>query len=264
MKLGKKKIILVKMFIVMFLMIFIFISTISYLYLYNNISSEEYLKLLMSDSYGNNLYTYIVEIISNKLNPLKLIDIEVNNRKYDLSNRIVDSPIIYIYNKNTTVTYKTEYNNYNNAELSSYYLCENLNDVNVSCLFLNSDINSFALNNNISIDETINLFKSNALNNYKSIEYIIELGIDNINDKIRYEDKNYALISFYANKDNILVISKLNSILNKYIDGISKIYYVDEYDNTIKVNIGTKNSNMSDVVRSIKLLSDSFKEVIYE
>ena len=240
-------------------MFFISFTTISYLYRNDNITSSQYLSLLLNESYGDNLYTNIVEIISNNLNPLKLIDIEVENKKFDLSNRInITNPIIYIYNKDQNLSYKNEYN-----MIPTVSLCEELNNINVSCIFENNDIDLFLSNNNISKDEALDLFKRDKIENYKSLEYLIELGRSERENSIKYDNNSYGKINLYANGNNISFVTELNNLLNEKVPNISKIYFDLEYNTSLMIDIGGKNNSMSEIIRSIKVLSSCLKEEIY-
>ena len=257
MKLGKRKFIFFKIFFIIFLMILVFNTTISYLYKNINISNDNYLKLLFNDTYGNKFYTTLVEIISNKLNPLELIDIEVKNKEFNLANKI-NNPIIYIYSTNMYNSYKTKYNNNPNIYLVLYYLSNKLNSIGIPTMFENNNINSFANNNDMNIDDSIKLLTKNY-----NIKYIIEIERGNINRNIKSNNKIYAGISLYTNENNINLVTKLNDNLNNKINNISKIYFNNEYNN-MKIDIGYYNNDFNDVLRSIDILFNSIKEVLYE
>ena len=63
MKLGKPKIVLLKVLGIVIFMCFITILTINHLYSTCNLTKNEYFNLLLSDTYGNNFYINLVEII---------------------------------------------------------------------------------------------------------------------------------------------------------------------------------------------------------
>ena len=230
--------------------------TISLLYKNINISTEEYLKLVFNNDYDSNFIDAFVEFVSNVFSPTKLI--EINNKNFDLSNdNLLNEVDIYIYNSNQKSTYKKEYNINPTVYIASYYMSNELNKLGINTLFETRDINTFSSNNNISIIDTINLFKDE----YKA-KYKIDIGRSNYNNDIKYNGIVYSGISLYANKYNISLITDLNNILNKNIDGISKIYFGDEYNRDIKIDVGGKNSNMKDIIRTVKILSLSLKEAI--
>lgn len=256
MKLGKKKFIFIKVFFFLFFMIVVFISTISYLYYTNNLSSSDYLKLIMSDAYDNNFYNNLVEFVSNNINPLKFI--EFNNNEYKSFSSInVDDPIIYIYNSNQSLSYKVEYNTKLDVMNVGYYLSSELNKLGINTVFEDAIIDTY--------DNNIDIILSDRLNSYESIRYVLDIGrSDNKNSNIKINNVEYASISLYTNKKNIEFIKKLHIALNNNCKGISKIYFSNSYDDNIKIDIGGYNSNMSIVLKSIKVLSNSISEVINE
>lgn len=255
MKLGKKRIIIAKIFLILF---FIFISTtmtISYLYSLSVVNKDLYFKLLVNDIYGNNFYVTLVETISNKLNPLNFIEI---NNSFNLENRLVKDPKIYIYS-NTDLKYQREYNVDSNIILLDYYLSTELNNLSIASIYENNDINLFSKNNKISKDEALTIFKNDKINNY-NLDYIIELGMKKYSKSIG----KYAKIYLYANESNFKFISKLNSLLNTKVDGISNIYISDEYNEILKIDIGGSNNYMNEALKSVNLLSNSIYEAINE
>ena len=249
----------IKLTLLFLFMSFITISTVTILYKSINISNEEYLKLLLSDTYDNNYYNKFIDFISNIFSPINVI--ETNKSTFNLSNRVDINPIIYIYNKNQNLSYKKEFNVTPTVMLSSYYLSEELNNKGIDTIFESNNINKFSINNNIDKSKSLELFMKDKINNY-NLKYIIELGISNIHKNIRYNNKNYACISLYANRYNISLVTKLNNILNSDIPNISMIYFDDESNKNLKIDIGSTSNSMSEVLRSIKVLSDGLKEII--
>jgi len=266
MRLGKKKKFFIKAFLIFLFMFFICSMTISYLYKTSNITTNDYLKLLLSDSYGDDFYKKIVEIINNNFNPLNMIETkEVNNKHFKLSNKVnISNPLVYIYSDNQNDNYKIEYNITPNVYLATYFLSEELNNNGISTIFENNNISEFIINNNISLEEGTKLFLNDKLNNYSSIKYTMNLGrsLSNKNTTIKINNVKYALISLYANKDNISLITKINSKLNEKYKGISKIYVDESYTSSIKVDFGGYENNMLEVLNSIKIFSKVFLEVI--
>lgn len=260
MKLGKRKFKFIKVFSLIFLLFFTFITTINYLYKSININSENYLKLLLYDTYGNNFINSFIEFISNKLNPIELLEIE--NKKLKLPSIINNKPLIYIYSSNPNLNYKTIYNIKPNINMSLYYLTYKLNNLNIKAIYETEDIESFSLNNSISKEEASNILINEKISNY-DIKYIINLNMSDIDRNIIYSKEKYSGINLYANDKNISFINKLNNSLNNSINNISKVYYDSEY-NYIKIEIGSKNSNFYEIRRSIDVLSNSIKEVLYE
>ena len=267
MKLGRAKYLIINT-ILFFLFIFIISSTtITFLYNNSNISKEEYLKLLLSDSYGDNFYINLVEIINKKFNPLNVIEMKkVNVTSFNLYNKEnIENPIIYICNKNQNLEYKEEYNINPTVLLASFFLSENLRLSGVENIFEENNIENFSKNNNLSIEESQSLFMNDKKNNYTSIKYIINFGrVDTYssNTTIKINNKKYALISLYANKDNISLITILNTKLNEEYNGISKIYFDNSNNDFINIDFGGKENTMKEVLNSIEVFSKIFVEVI--
>lgn len=265
MKLGKKHRILGILFTFLF-MLFTCSLTIEYLYNNSNITKDEYLELLLSDTYGDDFYIKLVEIINKNFNPLNIIEMkEVNSNNFNLRNKInIETPLVYIYSTYPNSTYKEEYNIKPNVILAAYLLNENLYNMGVDSIFEDNNIEEFSKNNNLSIEEGADVFLNDKLNNYSSIKYVINLGRleSESNTVVKIDNKKYALISFYANKDNISLIKELNSKLNERYKGISKIYFDDSYNSSININFGSKENTMKEVLNSIDVFSDVFVGVI--
>ncbi len=235
-------------------MIVVCISTISYLYYTNNLSSSDYFKLIMSDAYYNNFYNNLVEFVSNNLNPIKFI--EFNNNEYKSFSTIkVEDPIIYIYNSNQTLSYKIEYNNKTTVYTSAYYLSNELNNIGINNIFEDTIIDKY--------ENNIDIILSDRISSYESIKYILDIGRSNYkNSNIKINNMEYGVISLYTNKKNIQFIKNLHYALNNNCKGISKIYFSNSYDDNIRIDIGGYDSSFSEVLRSIKVLSISILEVI--
>lgn len=264
MKLGKKNYLLKIIFTILF-MTFICTFTISYLYKNNNITKEDYLKLLLSDTYGDDFYINLVEIINRNFNPLNIIEIDaVNVNSFNLYNKIdVTTPRVYIYSDYQTKEYKEEYNIKPTVHLATYLLSENLNNLGVETIFEDNSIEEFSKNNNLTIKESVDVFLNDKKNNYSSIKYIINLGrVDSKSNSVKINNKKYAVISLYANEENISLITEFNTKLNEKYNGISKIYFDETYNNSINIDFGSKENTMKEVLNSIEVFSNIFVEVI--
>lgn len=265
MKLGKRKSFFINTILIFLFMCFIIVITISYLYSTTNISKNDYFKLLLSDTYGDNFYISLVEIINKNFNPLNIIELdEVKSNSFNLSNNIyISNPIVYIYNSNQNLEYKEEYNINPSVIMTSFLLNNKLNELGVNSIFEEDNIYEFSRNNNISHDETLNLFINDKLNKYSSLKYIINIGRSNDRKStITINNKKYAIISLYANEENITFLNKINTKLNEKYKGISKIYIDSEYNRFINTDFGGVNNSMKEVLNSIEAFSNIFKEVI--
>lgn len=265
MKLGKRKSIFIKIILTFLFMSFVMAITISFLYNSINITKNDYFKLLLSDTFGDNFYINLVEMINKNFNPLNVIELkEVKSNTFSLSNNIyVSNPIVYIYNSNQEEVYKEEYNINPSVVVSSYLLSNKLNELKIGSIFEEVNIKEFSQNNNLDIKDTIDIIIKDKLNTYPSLKYIIN--IRSSNDKntiVKINNRKYALIKLYANKDNITLLNKLNTILNEKYKGISKIYVDNEYNSAINIDFGGSNNSMKEVLNSIEVFSSALKEVI--
>ena len=178
MKLGRKKHFIISVIFFVVLLLFMTSTTISYLYQNNNITNEEYLKLLLSDGYGNTFYTNLVEILNKKFNPLNVIEMkEVMSNNFKLPNIVeINNPSVYIYTENINDSYKEEYNKKPNLYLVSYFLTKSLVEKDINTVFEENNIHDFAKNNKIDINDAENMFINDKLNKYNTVKYIIKIG----------------------------------------------------------------------------------------
>ena len=108
MKLKGRKHILLKPLLVLVFMFFICYMTIEYLSNNIEISNEEYVRLLLSDSYkskDSNFYYNVISFFTDKFNPKEMLNIpenkEVKIKNKFVSNpnkKIITDPVLYIYN----------------------------------------------------------------------------------------------------------------------------------------------------------------------
>lgn len=267
MKLGKQKKFFIKVVLLFLFMFFLCGITITYLYNKTKVNKEDYIKLLLSDSYGDNFLVNLVEIINRSFSPLNMIKLsEVNNMHFNLSNKEnILNPEIYIYSSNQNNSYQKEYNVTPNIYLVTYLLSMKLNSLGKSSVFETNNIYDFSINNNISANESENLFINDAKIKYSSLKYILNINRNNDNKNIttiRINGKKYAKIYLYANKNNISLVSSINKLLNEKYEGISKIYFDESSNDFINIDFGGYENSMSEVVNSIEVFSYTFKEAI--
>ena len=237
MKLKELRRKLIKCFFIFMFMFFICYVTVNKLYKTNKISNEEYVKLLLSEIYknkSNDFYTNVVRIFSNNFKPENMILIpKLENKIITKTEYVKDpneisiaNPIVYIYSTDQLKTYiKTDTYSYNlipNTVMSSYLLKDYLNNLGISSITLN-----------ININDNKELLKENILksiNTYPSLKYFIDFdrADDNLDLSIKIDDVNYTRISFIIDKNstnykkNYELITRLSSKLNENYPGIVK------------------------------------------
>ena len=87
------------------------------------------------------------------------------------------------------------------------------------------------------------------------------------NGLIKFNNLNYAKIRFITstNDENIDLILKLNTKLNELYLNISDIKYDSKLqEDEILLEIGNINNNFNEVLNTIDVLINVFKEAIYE
>ena len=248
----KRKHKFLKIILILIFMFFICYKTINYLYKNNSISTSEYVELLLSDAYENDFYKKTVDMFSKNFNPFNVIELREIHSKNLSSFSIINKPIIYLINSNQDLYYKSEFGFKPDVLLSTYLLNENLNKIGVPSIYENTSLKEFSSLNDI--ESPLDLLVSTTLDNNPSIKHIINIGVSNIKE---YDE---AYIYIYINESNIDFMKKLNNHLNKIKPGISKMYYEEGIYNHI--DIGCSNNSMKEVVKSIKILGESLKEVI--
>lgn len=259
-----KKSLIFKIFITTLYMIISCLVTILYLYKTINLTNEEYLKLILNDSYGNNFLNSLVNIIYDKFNFMDFIEFE--NKTFNTPNVVNDNPLIFIYNKNQLQNYQIDYNIKPNVMVASYLLSNKLNNLDINNIVLDTNLENFSLNNNISIDKSLEIFINDVKVNYSSIKYFFDIGrsdYSRFKTTISFNNNKYAKINFYVSKKDFSFVYELNKELNKNINGISNIYIINEYiNNVIKIEIGGSSNTIKEVSNTINILSNIIKENI--
>ena len=261
MKLKKKKYILLKPIFVLIFMLFICYQTINYLYKNSDITNEEYINLILSDSYKNvndNFINNVVKLFSKNFHPLEVLYIPKETSiisyekeyNYDelksISTHIenpkdinVDKPILYIYNTHQLENYIKDDDIdavTPNVMMTSYLLREKLYELGIESIVEDTNMKDF-MNTTFNKDDYYKASKTLLLDKkekYNTLKYYIDIHRDTVNKKIstiKIDNKNYARVLFVIGLDNknykknydIALI--LNSKLNEKYPGISRGIY---------------------------------------
>lgn len=257
MKTKRKKHVLLKLFLFLIFMFFVCYKTINFLYKRMNITNQEYINLLLSDTYrekDNNFINNAVKLFSKNFDPLEVLQVpKVNNSSSssdeynydelkemsmyikDPNPRNIDNPAVYIYNTHQLENYADDIEIYSvtpNVMMASYLLKEKLNNQNIPAIVESTNINNYMLSNNY--DDYYKASRQLIIDNkkkYKSIKYYIDIHRDDVNKEIstlEIHSKKYARILFIIGmenpyyKDNLDVISRLNARLNESYPGITR------------------------------------------
>lgn len=324
---SKKKINikLFKFFIFIIIIGLSFIFTIKFLI--NNskdVTKDEYLNYLLNKSYFKNTDNFIIKesikllskvdlndpnsLIDNKLKTSKKENIKINKDaksgeddykedKYnnitsyiDNKGKIVDNPLVYIYNSHQLETYSNkgfESDNITpNVMMTSYLLKDELNKNDIPTIVEDTNISEFIKISGLSSDSfyaSTRIFLKNAMNKYKNLKYFIDIHRDSVNKDIStttIDNKNYARILFVLGttnqnyKGNESVMKSLDDISDKLYPNLSRgIYYrptpnwPDSYNQDLNqgiilIEVGAKENTIEEVTNTVNALSNVIKTYI--
>ena len=229
--------------------------TIYYLLSMVNISNEEYLKILLSKSYGNDFYKTVVDTIGKRFNFMDFIEINSDYNSYNLPN-IYEDPVVYVF-ASTTTYYESEYNIKPSIKTSTYLLASFLNENGIKSVQEHIDISSYCKLNNMDENVCIDNIIKKAKDEYPSLKYFIDISINKSN---KINISNYAYINIGTSNNYLEFSYNLNKLLNEKVKGISELYSEDiDY---IKLYIGSSNTSMYKIRNSLELVSLILKEEI--
>lgn len=246
---------IIKSIFCLLLIMFLTSLTIYYLLSMINITNEEYLKILLSKSYGNNFYKTVVDTISKRFSFIDFIEINSDYNSYNLPN-IYNDPIVYIFSSDTKF-YESEYNMKPSTKTSTYLLASFLNNSDIKSVQEHIDISSYCKLNNLSKDICINNLLKKAKDENPSLKYFIDISI---NDSNKINISNYAYVNIETGNNNLEFSYNLNKLLNDKVKGISGLY--SKNIDYIKLYIGSSNTSMYKVRNSLELVSLILKEEI--
>ncbi len=291
----RNKLLFFKLLFIIIFMFFVFYKTVNYLYDKKNITEEEYIKLLLSDSYkenDNNFYKNIIKLFNKNISPIKMLEIPSNNvitrtDEYNynellsitnpLNNpnkELVDKPVIYIYNTHSLENYElSDYNITPNVMMVSYILQDKFNKLNIPTIIgiTNSYENYFEESRKKILQDK---------KDYSSIKYFIDIHRSNEEKNIttiKINDVIYSRILFILgsdnknNKENYEFMIRLSSRLNELYPGISRgitkttgTYNQDIDSNLIVIEFGGIENNMNELLNTIDAFAVAFKSYIGE
>lgn len=241
--------------------------------IFKNKNSENIIKENHEDDYSN-------------LEELKKISFYIEDpNKID-----EDSPKVYLYNTHQLENYKNDgleiYNITPNVLMASYILKEKLNKLGIPTIVEDTNITNFLQINNwdyASSYKASRLLLLDKKSKYDSLKYFIDIHRDSANKtatKVTIDGKDYAKVMFVIGlehdnyKENIEVTTKLNKIIkDKYPTlsrgiykkegkGVDGIYNQDISKNTILIEIGGVDNNITEVFNTLEVLSKAICELI--
>lgn len=202
------------------------------------------------------------------------------------------NPLVYIYNSHQTEGYSSEYlEGYDitpNVLMASYLLKEKLEKLNIPTLVEESNIPEFMrINNWVHKDsyKASRFYLLDTINKYSSVKLFIDLHRDAIskeNSTIIINNKKYAKVLFVVGKEhdnykkNLDLANNLNNkitksyptlsrgVMEKEGSGVNGIYNQDLSENSLLLELGGNENNISEVLNTIEIVSGIIKEYLDE
>lgn len=192
-----------------------------------------------------------------------------------IQNDIVDKPKVFIYSTHPN----EKFSDGKTIIEASHLLQTKLNELGVMTIVSERSVDDYLANNNLDFNDSYQAtrqFLKDALNEYDSLELIIDLHRDGTTKEIStatIDGKDYAKIMFVMDKrlTNIEFAKKLDNIILSKANITRGIYDKRNYhfnqdlnDKVVLIEMGGNNNNFSEVENSIYILAQSIKELIDE
>lgn len=192
-----------------------------------------------------------------------------------VQNNIVDKPKVFIY----TTHYNEGYIDDKTIVEAAYLLQSKLNELGVMTIVSERSVLEYLNNNNLTYKDSYKAtrqFVTDALNEYDSLELIIDLHRDAVSKETSttsIDGVDYAKLMFVMNENyqNIKLANKLNDIVLSKANITRGVYHkkIDSFNqdlstNVILIEMGGNYNNFDEVEKSTAILADSIKELINE
>lgn len=278
---GNKKIVLIFLSFLVFIMLFIYVCSfrlersceVLINYLCNN--------LRITNESNPKPFNYLINNLDFLISDYMFIEEDVL-----VKNEVL--PKIYIYNTHNEEEYK-ENNDYNikaNVITASFMLQDALSKYKLESIVEERRVSDYLDNKSYSDSYKISrTFLEDVILKNNSLEYFIDVHRDSVkkeHTQIMIDGKEYAKIMFVLGlenenfKQNKEVITKINNYLNEFYPGLSRgiyeksgkgvngVYNQDFNRNTMLIEIGGVDSNLNSVFNSTEIIAKSLYYVIGE
>ncbi|MBE6149409.1 MAG: hypothetical protein E7170_01635 [Firmicutes bacterium] len=282
----KKKLIVV----IMFILLYIFITPYFKNYELKKPNNDFVNRMLKKSNYyfypndiNGNWFSSFINFINNiDINkPLTIVEKKfyrtsnINIEFGYIQNDIVDKPKVFIYSTHPN----EKFSDGKTIIEASHLLQTKLNELGVMTIVSERSVDDYLANNNLDFNDSYQAtrqFLKDALNEYDSLELIIDLHRDGTTKEIStatIDGKDYAKIMFVMDKrlTNIEFAKKLDNIILSKANITRGIYDKRNYhfnqdlnDKVVLIEMGGNNNNFSEVENSIDILAQSIKELIDE
>lgn len=282
-KLERKNILLIG-FCILFIIIFIYLSTRKLEKDYNgfiNYVLEEQGFVEKENSSFFSVYTSNLEVL---LSNYYFKDAESEKLVYQ-----DNDPLVYIYATHDEEEYKNDkaFLGLNNDIYSVInVLSDELAKYNIKSVNEEKRVSTFLDKENLNYSNSYKIsrrFLEEVVILYPTLNYFIDIHRDSVGEDITtttINNKVYAKILFVLGlenknyKENKVLITKLNDYLNSHYKGISRgiyekkgsgvngVYNQDFHPNTILIEIGGVDNNMESVVNSTEIIAEALYYII--
>lgn len=196
----------------------------------------------------------------------------------------VTNPIVYLYNSHQLENYNSDnlevYGITPNVLMASYLLREKLNGMGIETVVEEANMSDVLNANgwNYSYSYVASrTFIENKMKQYSSLKYFIDLHRDSVSKNmttVNLNGKEYAKVLFVIGKDydtwesNYKVANEINSLINKYYNGLSRgiltktginvngVYNQDLSSGVILIELGGVDNTIEEVNNTIDALAD--------
>jgi len=275
--LKKNVVIIIRISII--LLFFIIILKNNYLRTNLNKTGSKYVKrnFILSKIYDN-------ENINNEKNVSNSDDV------FKIKETVNSDYLVYLYNTHQTESYSRDVNILYDPTImrATLYLKEQLGNYGINAHFEDRSISDVLTKNKwnyASSYKASRYFLEDTIINYPTIKYFFDIHRDSgsyNSTTLCVDDACYAKILFViglenANHDqNYKMALKLNDKLNNRLSGLSRgiigkegkgvngVYNQDFSQNLLLIEIGGENNHISEVFRSIDILTEVLSEYIKE
>ncbi|MCM1053734.1 MAG: stage II sporulation protein P [Ruminococcus sp.] len=238
-------------------------------------NNNSFANILTKNTYGFTNYNYYDNLLYKNAYGL-------NFKQTKIVNETDFKPIIYIYNTFQTDKYKSSYNNtYNINSLvtqGSLILADYLKTEGYPSLVETNSVVKVLKDNDTPYTKSYRgsrVLLEQAINDYPSLSYFIDLQIASAHKEVIIDDLKYAKINFVIGKDydsfreNEKLALVLNNMLNNSFSNISSIEYrsgegyhgvynEDVNSNLLLIEVGSNENTITEVNRSLKILAQIY------
>lgn len=209
---------------------------------------------------------------------------EVSDYISDPNPTDTNDPVIYLYNTHQLENYSNDnldiYGITPNVQMASYVLRENLNKMGIPTIVEEANMSEILDRNNWNYAYSYQASRQLIIekkNNYKSLEYFIDIHRDSINKNlstVTINGKSYAKILFVVGQDhkswgdNYNFASKLNNLVEDNYSGLSRgilkktglnvngVYNQDLSSNSILIEVGGVDNTILEVYNTMDAISN--------